>query len=222
MKNLSFLIVFTLFHLCMTAQMISGPTGVITSAWADAEGTVAPRTIEMTTFVGVTVTRTITITNTGTVTFTPLTAFNSDYGFIWIDTDALGQEVHPLPDNNVLEVTVTYTPTMAGSHNAHLNVRIGDEIHYVDMHGTALIRGDANKDGTVSISDINAIIDAMLENSEYDLAMDCNMDGVVTIMDLTLLIDFLLGEPWPEPQPEQEMEPGSSSCRSRAGRRRAR
>jgi len=208
MKNLTFLIVFTLFHLCMTAQTISGQTGVITSAQSDAEGTVAPRTIEMATFVGVTVTRTITITNTGTVTFTPLTAFNSDYGFIWIDTDALGQEVHPLPDNNILKVNVTYTPTMTGTHHAHLNVRIGDVIHYVDMYGTALMRGDANKDGNISISDINTIIDALLANSEYDLALDCNMDGAVTIQDLSILIDFLLGGPWPDPQPEPEMQPG--------------
>lgn len=58
--------------------------------------------------------------------------------------------------------------------------------------------GDVNKDGTVSIADVTALIDALLsgnlddtDNFSYDNS-ECNGDGTVSIADVTTLIDMLL------------------------------
>ena len=62
------------------------------------------------------------------------------------------------------------------------------------------IRGDVNNDGSVSISDVTALIDLLLggDVASADLfSCDCNRDGSVTISDVTTLIDFLLGGSWP-------------------------
>ena len=59
--------------------------------------------------------------------------------------------------------------------------------------------GDVNKDGTVNIADVTALIDALLSGNlddtdtfSYDNS-ECNGDGTVNISDVTTLIDMLLG-----------------------------
>ena len=58
--------------------------------------------------------------------------------------------------------------------------------------------GDVNKDGNVNISDVTALIDALLSGNlddtdtfSYDNS-ECNGDGTVNIADVTALIDMLL------------------------------
>jgi len=60
------------------------------------------------------------------------------------------------------------------------------------------LRGDVNKDGTVSIQDVTALIDLLLSSdAETDLTVtDCDLDGKVSISDVTSLIDYLLGGGW--------------------------
>ena len=64
--------------------------------------------------------------------------------------------------------------------------------------GSSFIRGDVNNDGTVSISDVAALIDYMIDNTtEINLdAADCNVDSVVSISDVSALIDYLLNQSW--------------------------
>ena len=67
--------------------------------------------------------------------------------------------------------------------------------------GVSNLRGDVNNDGTVSISDVTAMIDGLLtgnwDGKNYDNA-DCNLNGEVNISDVTALIDFLLSGTWGE------------------------
>ncbi len=61
--------------------------------------------------------------------------------------------------------------------------------------GSSYIIGDVNKDGTVSIADVSALIDYLLggDASEIDLeAANVNGDNDVTIADVSTLIDMLL------------------------------
>ena len=61
-------------------------------------------------------------------------------------------------------------------------------------------RGDVNKDGAVSISDVTALIDYLLSEdaSNIDIeAADCDLNGTVSISDVTALIDYLLADHWP-------------------------
>ena len=64
--------------------------------------------------------------------------------------------------------------------------------------GNDFIRGDVNNDGTVSISDVAALIDYMIDNTtviNLDAA-DCNADQNVSIADVSALIDYLLNHSW--------------------------
>lgn len=59
------------------------------------------------------------------------------------------------------------------------------------------IRGDANQDGIVSISDVTALINILLSGSEKPVEADCNLDSNVNISDVTVLINYLLSGEWP-------------------------
>ena len=62
---------------------------------------------------------------------------------------------------------------------------------------TASTRGDVNGDGSVTISDVTALIDLLLGGGTINNpAADCNGDTNVTISDVTALIDYLLGGSW--------------------------
>ena len=78
----------------------------------------------------------------------------------------------------------------------------GVEIPFVDETCTVtlpatVIRGDVNGDGSVTISDVTALIDLLLGSGTINNpAADCNNDTNVTISDVTALIDYLLGGSW--------------------------
>lgn len=52
--------------------------------------------------------------------------------------------------------------------------------------------GDINGDSNVSISDVTALIDILLNGNETLVGADVNGDGTVSISDVTALIDMLL------------------------------
>ena len=63
----------------------------------------------------------------------------------------------------------------------------------------AFARGDVNGDGSVSISDVTALIDYLLNGNPSSISLsaaDCNQDGSVNIGDVTVLIDYLLKGTW--------------------------
>lgn len=60
------------------------------------------------------------------------------------------------------------------------------------------MRGDVNGDHSVSITDVSALIDYLLDDpTAAPKAADCNLDTQVTISDVSTLIDFLLYGAWP-------------------------
>ena len=66
------------------------------------------------------------------------------------------------------------------------------------------LRGDVNDDGSVTIADVTALIDALLGQNFDDVPgvfsgdnADCNKDGSISIADVTALIDYLLSKEWP-------------------------
>ena len=52
--------------------------------------------------------------------------------------------------------------------------------------------GDVNGDSAVSIADVSALIDCLLDGSTTTLLADVNLDGDISIADVSALIDFLL------------------------------
>ena len=65
------------------------------------------------------------------------------------------------------------------------------------LSGTSHVKGDANVDGYVNISDVSFIINIILgqANVEYSFdAVDVNGDGFVNMNDTTMVISIILGE----------------------------
>ena len=62
----------------------------------------------------------------------------------------------------------------------------------------AFKRGDVNGDNNVTIADVSALIDYLLDSSNtINMAgADCNTDNDVTIADVSALIDYLLSGSW--------------------------
>lgn len=62
-----------------------------------------------------------------------------------------------------------------------------------------LLRGDVDGDGSVSISDVTALIDYLLVGNDALIPgkADVDMNGTITIADVTTLIDYLLSGRWP-------------------------
>lgn len=83
-----------------------------------------------------------------------------------------------------------------GYYQGQLAAVAGSKQVFADVEGTVQARlGDVNKDGSVTISDVTALIDYLLggDASSIDLsAANVNGDQGVTISDVTALIDMLL------------------------------
>lgn len=65
---------------------------------------------------------------------------------------------------------------------------------YVDGEIQQGIVGDVNGDGTVDISDVNAVINMMLGKADIVDAADVNGDGNVDISDVNAVINIMLGK----------------------------
>ena len=95
-------------------------------------------------------------------------------------------------------VTVTYTPTAAGTHNCTITLSSpGADNKTVSLTGTAkLVRvlGDVNGDGEVTIADVNALLDIIQNGNSsspnYGRA-DVNGDGEVNMDDVNAVIDII-------------------------------
>ena len=60
-------------------------------------------------------------------------------------------------------------------------------------HIVGVIDPDVNGDGEISISDVNVVINAIINNNYSDL-QDVNGDGEIGIADINAIIDAILGE----------------------------
>ena len=63
----------------------------------------------------------------------------------------------------------------------------------------AALRGDVNGDGSVSISDVTALIDYLLTGNASGINMsgaDTDQNSSINISDVTVLIDYLLTGSW--------------------------
>ncbi len=69
----------------------------------------------------------------------------------------------------------------------------------VSITAKPVIRGDVDFDGSVTIADVTALIDLLLNGNTASVSLtatDCDRDGKVTIGDVTALIDYLLSGHW--------------------------
>ena len=99
----------------------------------------------------------------------------------------------PTGENFYVRLKSTAT---TGYFEGTLTASVGDVRAYADVEGTVQTRlGDVNRDGSVSIGDVTALIDYLLggDASSVDTAAaDVNEDHSISIGDVTALIDLLL------------------------------
>lgn len=63
------------------------------------------------------------------------------------------------------------------------------------MNATSTLRGDVNRDGEVTVADVNAVIDVIVKDDADDELLslaDVNGDGEVSIADVNNVVDILL------------------------------
>lgn len=105
------------------------------------------------------------------------------------------------PSGEVFYVRLANTSAV-GNFYGSITATTGKVSAYADVQGTVnakpTIIGDVNKDGSVNIADVTALIDYLLNNdgSSIDLeAANVTQDGDINIADVTALIDRLLSSP---------------------------
>ena len=70
---------------------------------------------------------------------------------------------------------------------------------YIEKVGVEALRGDVNGDGTVNVTDVTALINAVLNsdfNGIYFRNADVDYNGDITVTDITLLIGYNLNDSW--------------------------
>ena len=80
---------------------------------------------------------------------------------------------------------------------AHIDGGMSNPGYFTDKN--ASLRGDVNGDGSVSISDVTALIDYLLTGNASGINMsgaDANRDSSINISDVTVIIDYLLTGSW--------------------------
>ena len=105
------------------------------------------------------------------------------------------------PSGEVFYVRLANTSAV-GNFYGSITATTGRVSSYADVQGTVNAKptmiGDVNKDGSVNIADVTALIDYLLNNdgSSIDLeAANVTQDGDINIADVTALIDRLLSSP---------------------------
>jgi len=96
---------------------------------------------------------------------------------------------------------ITFSDNLVQISNATLSDSLAlSELSYMCFGsvGQTDITGDVNGDGQVSIADINAIIEMMLNDTDVTIdeleRADVSGDGVISIADINAVIDIILAD----------------------------
>ena len=120
-----------------------------------------------------------------------------------------------LDKNGAVVDSVTYTPTSVSRTNyVNLSINVprglsGAKLRFaswkadVNSNGavreiviTSMLRADVNRDGEVSVADVNAVIDAIMSTSlddETRSRADVNADGEISLADINSVIAAIVG-----------------------------
>lgn len=121
----------------------------------------------------------------------------------WLDVET-ADEMENGEWTSVTNVTLTAAALPAGVNYREANVKIhipGAYIVYKLSQGEkkddpVVTPGDVNNDGTVDISDVNAVLNILLGNDtadKYEGRADLTGDGTVDISDVNALLNIVLG-----------------------------
>lgn len=109
-------------------------------------------------------------------------------GFTDGEVSELGE--HRLTANLDVAANTTGAPRSA---QVTITMPASPTVTLVVNQGTG-VTGDVTGDGTVDISDVNAVINMMLGKTDVTAAADVNGDGTVDISDVNAIINIMLGK----------------------------
>ena len=127
---------------------------------------------------------------------------------IWTNTTVVSGTPHPGNTGQVTPNAITWGMTTPWDNAQVWDGWYNNRLYFTDGSTFVIpsqpsgLRGDVNKDGSVSIADVTALIDALLSGNYQEsdhfsyFGADCNADGSISIADVTALIDYLLSGHW--------------------------
>ena len=136
------------------------------------------------------------------VEFAENTEFGIKYGDIWYaGKPNEGEDYYLIHSEWCVDVPVTantdglknFRINEAGTYTFVLSVDEEGLTLTVNGFSQSPVNGDLNGDGTVDISDVNALINIILGKAEFDPRGDLNNDSEIDITDANILINIILG-----------------------------
>ena len=125
--------------------------------------------------------------------------FSTDQGATWFELGDFTFKKGIL-QHITMEVIANGTVRFRIVQTSGLRVNIDDITLYKRIEGPIppppTIKGDVNRDGEVTVADVNAVILFILNASrdaEAELPADVNCDGEVTIADINMIISIIVG-----------------------------
>ena len=143
----------------------------------------------------------VTVTNIGTTTYDEdisIKLYKRTHGTSGTLVQAANQRIVLSPQetttvtfhlDNVIDGWKYFAKTYYYSKGEQMSL-VGVSTHTV-IFPSAIVVGDVNGDGEITIADINAVIDLILRGESTPNA-DVNGDGEVTIADINIIIDIIL------------------------------
>ena len=119
----------------------------------------------------------------------------TDYGHLMGNTQDIMSEWMPVDDGEcIVKLTLELFTRQGMFPPSYVHKAWGPSITVRFVKGGAPepVKGDVNGDGEVNISDINAVILAILTNDLSNEAADVNGDGEVNISDINAVIAIIL------------------------------
>ena len=131
---------------------------------------------------------------------------NGDYRFIATSFDG---EAIPETSGTLFTVTLNADVSLVSStkltgsikkieFNTQDNKKLTfDDVTFaVNIVGTTIVRGDANNDGKITVTDIAVVVNHILQlsNTEFSFfGADANGDNQITVTDIGVIVDMILG-----------------------------
>jgi len=124
---------------------------------------------------------------------------------LWYNTSVVDGEMVAGNQGEAAPEALTWGLTRPSDHDGRWYGWDNNVLYFTNdqefvLPSSGLLRGDANGDGIIDVSDITALIDALLSENFDGINLanaDASLDDTIGIEDVTMIADYLLVGLWP-------------------------
>jgi len=124
---------------------------------------------------------------------------------LWYNTSVVDGEMVAGNQGEAASEALTWGLTRPSDHDGRWYGWDNNVLYFTNdqefvLPSSGLLRGDANGDGIIDVSDITALIDALLSENFDGINLanaDASLDDTIGIEDVTMIADYLLVGLWP-------------------------